>query len=67
MASEERFAVLRRLLERDGWVLDRIRESHHTFKKVGHRNIVMPVHHGKVKSFYVKEIQKILEGHPPTF
>jgi predicted RNA binding protein YcfA (HicA-like mRNA interferase family) len=65
--SEERFGELKRLLERDGWTLVRIRGSHHTFQKAGFRNIIIPVHRGKVKPFYVKEIRKILEGHPPTF
>jgi predicted RNA binding protein YcfA (HicA-like mRNA interferase family) len=67
MASEQRFAELRRELERNGWILARIAGSHHTFKKTGVRNIVIPVHRGKVKPFYVKEAQKILQGHPPTF
>ena len=66
MASEERFAELKKLLERNGWTLARINGSHHTFKKPGFRNIVIPVHHGKVKPFYVKEIRKILEGNPPA-
>jgi predicted RNA binding protein YcfA (HicA-like mRNA interferase family) len=65
--SEERFAELRRLLERDGWQLVRIRGSHHTFTKPGFRHILVPVHHGKIKPFYVKQIRKILEGDQPAF
>jgi predicted RNA binding protein YcfA (HicA-like mRNA interferase family) len=65
--SEKRFAGIRRLLERDGWTLERIRGSHHTFKKPGSRNILIPVHGGKVKPFYVKEVEKIIQGRPPTF
>lgn len=66
MPSEVRFAEVRRLLEREGWRLLRIKGSHHSFGKPGFRNIVVPVHHGKVKPFYVKEIRKILEGDQPA-
>lgn len=31
-----------RELEQAGWELDRIRGSHHVFKKPGHRPIVVP-------------------------
>ena len=67
MASEERFGEVKKLLERNGWTLLRIKGSHHTFGKSGYRNIIIPVHHGKVKPFYVKEIRKILEGDRPAF
>jgi len=67
MSSEERFAELRRLLERDGWQLVRIRGSHHSFAKPGFRRFAVPVHNGKVKPFYVKQIRKILEGDQPAF
>lgn len=66
MPSEVRFAEVRRLLERDGWRLLRIKGSHHSFGKPGFRNIVVPVHHDRVKPFYVKEIRKILEGDQPA-
>jgi predicted RNA binding protein YcfA (HicA-like mRNA interferase family) len=62
MPSEERFAEVRRLLERHGWTLDRIKGSHHIFVKEGQRHLTIPVHRGKVKPWYVKEIRKILEG-----
>ncbi len=65
MPSEERFAELRRLLERSGWTLVRVKGSHHTFRKIGFRHLIIPVHGGKVKPFYAKQIRKILEGDQP--
>lgn len=61
MASLVRFAVVQRLLEVNGWVLHRISGSHHVFKKPGRPNIVIPVHGGKVKAVYVREIEKECE------
>ena len=61
MASEERFAVVRKMLEDHGWVLTRISSSHHIFEKPGQSLISIPVHHGKVKPAYVRKIRKILE------
>ena len=46
---------------RGGYVLDRINGSHHVFHKTGQRPIVIPVHHGKVKPYYVRQIRKIIE------
>jgi predicted RNA binding protein YcfA (HicA-like mRNA interferase family) len=37
-----RSAELIRELEQAGWTLDRIRGSHHVFKKPGHRPVVVP-------------------------
>jgi predicted RNA binding protein YcfA (HicA-like mRNA interferase family) len=62
MASEQRFADLRRDLERKGWGLARIRGSHHIFEKPGSANLVVPVHQGKVKPAYVRQIKKAIEG-----
>ena len=61
MASEERFAVIRKMLEDHGWRLTRISSSHHIFEKTGQSLISIPVHHGKVKPSYVRKIHKILE------
>ncbi len=36
-----------RILERNGWLLSRIRGSHHRFEKAGHHPIVVPVHGNK--------------------
>ena len=36
-----------RMLEREGWTLDRIRGSHHYYKKPGKEMIAVPVHGDK--------------------
>jgi predicted RNA binding protein YcfA (HicA-like mRNA interferase family) len=56
--SEIRFAELRRVVERHGWLLIRIRGSHHVFKRPDGSTYSIPVHHGKVKPFYYREIKK---------
>lgn len=57
VASEVRFGEVRALLERHGWTLRRISASHHIFKKEGDRMFSVPVHRGKVKPAYVREIK----------
>jgi predicted RNA binding protein YcfA (HicA-like mRNA interferase family) len=61
MPSEVRFAEVRRLVERAGWVLVRIRGSHHVFKRPKGMIYVIPVHHGMVKYAYVREIKRLIE------
>jgi predicted RNA binding protein YcfA (HicA-like mRNA interferase family) len=61
MASEMRFAEVRKLLERFGYRLVRISGSHHIFEKSGKQLLSIPVHTGKVKPFYVRQIQRIIE------
>jgi predicted RNA binding protein YcfA (HicA-like mRNA interferase family) len=61
MPSEARFAEVRKLLEGAGYALVRISGSHHIFEKANAQHIVIPVHRGKVKPFYVREIKKITE------
>ncbi len=61
MASEVPLRKVRRLFEAKGWVLNRIRGSHHVFSKPGRGSFPVPVHHGKVKAAYVKAIEKLLE------
>lgn len=60
MASERRFADIRRALEQHGWTLDRINGSHHVFVKEGEQPISIPVHKGRVKPVYVRKIEKVL-------
>lgn len=62
MAGPVRFAVVRKMLERAGYSLVRIRGSHHVFAKPGRLPVSIPVHHGKVKAFYVKQIEQLLAG-----
>jgi predicted RNA binding protein YcfA (HicA-like mRNA interferase family) len=59
MANEMRFSEVKRMLEAKGYRLDRIRGSHHVFIKAGVKNEIVPVHNGKVKPYYVREIQKL--------
>jgi predicted RNA binding protein YcfA (HicA-like mRNA interferase family) len=36
-----------RILERHGWILKRIRSSHHRYEKRGHSPVVVPDHGNK--------------------
>jgi predicted RNA binding protein YcfA (HicA-like mRNA interferase family) len=58
MASEMRFAELLRLVRKHGWALIRVRGSHHVFLRPDGTVFSIPVHHGKVKPFYIREIKK---------
>lgn len=62
MPGEKRFAEVKKMLERAGYVLDRISGSHHIFVKPGEPHVNIPVHAGKVKPFYVRQIEKIICG-----
>ena len=62
MPSPARFAVVKKQLEQYGWTLIRITGSHHVFKKPNAQAIVIPVHGGKVKPFYVRQVEKITQG-----
>ncbi|HEX3654246.1 MAG TPA: type II toxin-antitoxin system HicA family toxin [Pirellulales bacterium] len=62
MASNRRFAEVKKMLERAGYTLARVRGSHHAFTKPNHPIIVIPVHRGKVKAIYVRQIEKLGEG-----
>jgi predicted RNA binding protein YcfA (HicA-like mRNA interferase family) len=44
MPSDQRFAVVRKMLESKGYRLDRISGSHHVFSKSGQQNVVIVVH-----------------------
>lgn len=54
------FSDIRKLLEQEGFTLDRITGSHHVFEK-GETTFVVPVHDGKVKSVYVKRVIQLIE------
>jgi predicted RNA binding protein YcfA (HicA-like mRNA interferase family) len=61
MASDVRFAEVKRLLESHGWTLSRISSSHHIFTKPGEaHHFSIPVHNQKVKHGYLKDIKKRL-------
>jgi predicted RNA binding protein YcfA (HicA-like mRNA interferase family) len=59
MPSEVRYAQVKRMLESRGYALHRVRGSHHVFKKPGVATFVVPVHHGKVKHAYVRQIETL--------
>ena len=59
MASERRFSEVRKMLEAKGYRLDRINGSHHIFVKSGVLHESIPVHNGKVKPHYVRQIEKL--------
>lgn len=59
VAGEKRFSQVKKLLEKKGYELTRISGSHHIFTKKGTQPVSIPVHGGKVKAFYVKQIEKI--------
>ncbi len=55
------FGDIRKLLELEGFALDRITGSHHTFKR-DEIVLVIPVHNNRVKSVYVKRVVELIEG-----
>jgi predicted RNA binding protein YcfA (HicA-like mRNA interferase family) len=59
MAGEKRFRDVRKMLEAKGYNLARISGSHHIFTKPGALPVSVPVHHGKVKPAYVRQIEKL--------
>lgn len=56
------FAQIRKLLEYEGFTLERITGSHHVFRK-GATIFVVPVHNNKVKAVYVKRVVEIIEDY----
>ena len=58
--TDATFADIRKLLEEEGFSLDRITGSHHIFRKQG-VIFVVPVHKKRVKSVYVKRVIAIIK------
>ena len=54
------FADIRKLLESEAFVLDRVTGSHHIFRKAD-IVFVVPVHQNRVKAVYVKRVIEIIE------
>jgi predicted RNA binding protein YcfA (HicA-like mRNA interferase family) len=61
MASEMRFSEVKKMLEKAGYQLVRISGSHHYFVKSGEQPFSIPVHYGKVKPYYVREVKKVCQ------
>lgn len=55
------FGDIRKLLELEGFDLDRTTGSHHIFKR-NEIVLVIPVHNNRVKSVYVKRVVELIEG-----
>ena len=62
MPSETRFSEVQKMLERAGYRLVRVSGLHHCFAKPGETLLSIPVHQGKVKPFYVRQVEKICQG-----
>ena len=59
MPSDVRYAEIVALFKRNGWWLNRINGSHHIHTN-GTQSFPVPVHHGKVKYGYYREVKKLL-------
>ena len=46
-------------LRKGVYLLARVNGSHHIFTKPGRQPLSIPVHRGKVKPFYVRQIEKL--------
>ena len=62
MPSEKRFSEVKAMLEESGYRLVRIHGSHHYFSKPREHPISIPVHQGKVKPYYVRQVERICKG-----
>jgi predicted RNA binding protein YcfA (HicA-like mRNA interferase family) len=60
MPSEVPFRQVQKTLENAGYRLARIHSSHHIFAKPGKPLVSIPVHKGKVKAVYVRQVEKIV-------
>ena len=58
MPDAERPAVVRKILEKKGYVFGRISGSRHIFVKAGYEPVSIPVQGGKVKPAYVRKAEK---------
>lgn len=54
------FSDIRKLLEQEGFLLDRTTGSHHVFTK-DEITFVVPVHNNRVKTIYVKRVIELVE------
>ncbi len=54
------FADIRKLLEYEGFYLDRVTGSHHIFKYT-ETTFVIPVHNNKVKAIYVRKVLELIK------
>lgn len=62
MSDTVPFRDIRRMLEENGWALDRISGSHHIFAGPDRPMIVIAVHKGKSKRVYDRTAKKAIEA-----
>lgn len=62
MPSDVPFSQVKRRLLAAGYLLDRVNGSHHVFTRAGRLPVSIPVHNGKVKAYYAKQVAKLCEG-----
>ncbi len=62
MVKEERFADVEKMLEAAGYRLARIHGSRHCFTKLETQPVSIPVYKGKVKPYYVRQVDEIRQG-----
>ncbi len=62
MYNEKQFVKIKKMLERAGYRLVRISGSHHYFTKPGEQPFSIPVHNGKVKPYYVRQVEKVCKS-----
>jgi predicted RNA binding protein YcfA (HicA-like mRNA interferase family) len=65
MASEVRFNIVKKQLEKAGYRLARVSGSHHIFEKPGQTLLSIPVHRGRVKPNYARQVKRIIEAEAP--
>ena len=63
-SHQAKFADIRKLLEYEGFYLDRVTDSHHIFKYAD-TTFVIPIHNSKTKSIYVHKILELIELSDP--
>lgn len=59
MPKEMAYRDIVKVLEYEGWKLDRVKGSHHVFAKK-EETIIVVMHHSLVKSVYVKRVIEML-------
>ena len=61
LKADASFQVIKIILEENGYRLTASKGSHFRFKKANKPSISIPVHQGKVKKVYIKEILKLIQ------
>jgi len=62
MPSPVPFRMIRKLLESNGWTLERIAGSHHIFSGPDRPLISVPVHNNSVKAVYERKVRQAIKA-----